>query len=330
MTGQVFRPVGRTSPTTSPGTSAAPSKAQGRGQWDPADIAAEVNAQIFQLPATPACRWAAAIADSSHPALAWAGATDGTKDSRRAMANRRVAIVGARLSDCGRVDDKTAFQLHYQGTTRALADAGIDKSEVDGFMSLDRRAPAGRARRVSRHAGPTGWTRPVTAAASGSSWSSTRRPPSRRAWSRSSCSPTGRRSGPTSRRSCAWRTSPSGTGDPIQFDAPFGHPVGRTTPWWPDATCTSSAPPSSSWPRWRSPPATTPGFNPDAYYRDPITIDDVVDVADDRGTRSPSSTAASAPTVAAPSCSPTRSAPGTAPTRPSGCSAPGRPSRTRP
>ena len=52
------------------------------------------------------------------------------------MPNRRVAIVGASTSDCGRVDDKTAFQLNFQGTTRALADAGIDKSEVDGFMSL--------------------------------------------------------------------------------------------------------------------------------------------------------------------------------------------------
>src|SRR5271157_2083345 len=52
------------------------------------------------------------------------------------MANRRVAIVGASTSDCGRVDDKTAFQLNFQGTTRALAEAGIAKSEVDGFMSL--------------------------------------------------------------------------------------------------------------------------------------------------------------------------------------------------
>ena len=52
------------------------------------------------------------------------------------MANRRVAIVGASTSDVGRVDDKTAFQLNFQGTTRALADAGIEKSEVDGFMSL--------------------------------------------------------------------------------------------------------------------------------------------------------------------------------------------------
>lgn len=48
---------------------------------------------------------------------------------------RRVAIVGAALSDCGRVDDKTAYELHHQATSRALADAGISRREVDGFMS---------------------------------------------------------------------------------------------------------------------------------------------------------------------------------------------------
>src|SRR6476659_8901400 len=48
---------------------------------------------------------------------------------------RRVAIVGAALSDIGRVDDKTAFELVYQGTTRALADAGLTKDDVGGFMS---------------------------------------------------------------------------------------------------------------------------------------------------------------------------------------------------
>jgi acetyl-CoA acetyltransferase len=49
--------------------------------------------------------------------------------------SRRVAIVGAALSDCGRVDDKDVFELHYQATSRALADAGLEKSSVDGFMS---------------------------------------------------------------------------------------------------------------------------------------------------------------------------------------------------
>jgi acetyl-CoA acetyltransferase len=46
-----------------------------------------------------------------------------------------VAIVGAALSDCGRVDDKTAYELHYQATTRALDDAGLSHVDVDGFMS---------------------------------------------------------------------------------------------------------------------------------------------------------------------------------------------------
>ncbi|MGH9027411.1 MAG: acetyl-CoA acetyltransferase [Acidimicrobiia bacterium] len=48
---------------------------------------------------------------------------------------RRVAISGIALSDCGRVDDRTAFDLHHQATSRALADAGLDKDDVDGFAS---------------------------------------------------------------------------------------------------------------------------------------------------------------------------------------------------
>jgi len=46
-----------------------------------------------------------------------------------------VAIVGAALSDCGRVDDLNVFQLHQQAASRALADAGLTKDDVDGFMS---------------------------------------------------------------------------------------------------------------------------------------------------------------------------------------------------
>src|SRR5438270_12285036 len=49
---------------------------------------------------------------------------------------RRVAIVGAALSDTGRVDDKTVHELHYQGVTRALADAGLGKDDVGGFCSV--------------------------------------------------------------------------------------------------------------------------------------------------------------------------------------------------
>ncbi|MDX6285152.1 MAG: hypothetical protein QOG53_637 [Frankiales bacterium] len=47
----------------------------------------------------------------------------------------RVAIAGAALSDCGRVDTLTAFDLHFQATTRALDDAGLTRDDVDGFFS---------------------------------------------------------------------------------------------------------------------------------------------------------------------------------------------------
>jgi acetyl-CoA acetyltransferase len=49
--------------------------------------------------------------------------------------HRRVAIVGAALSDCGRVDDLTEYELHYQGTSRAVRDAGLAKDDIDCFMS---------------------------------------------------------------------------------------------------------------------------------------------------------------------------------------------------
>ncbi|QNP72069.1 acetyl-CoA acetyltransferase [Streptomyces roseirectus] len=48
---------------------------------------------------------------------------------------RKVAVVGAALSDCGRLDDTTPYALHAQAARRALADAGLDRSAVDGFAS---------------------------------------------------------------------------------------------------------------------------------------------------------------------------------------------------
>jgi acetyl-CoA acetyltransferase len=49
--------------------------------------------------------------------------------------NKRVAIVGAALSDIGRVDNATPFDLHFQASKRALADAGLEKVDIDGFCS---------------------------------------------------------------------------------------------------------------------------------------------------------------------------------------------------
>ncbi len=44
-------------------------------------------------------------------------------------------MAGVALSDCGRVDDATPYALHAQAARRALADAGLDRSLVDGFAS---------------------------------------------------------------------------------------------------------------------------------------------------------------------------------------------------
>lgn len=48
---------------------------------------------------------------------------------------RKVAIVGISLSDCGRVDGPTSYALHAQAARRALADSGLDRSVIDGFGS---------------------------------------------------------------------------------------------------------------------------------------------------------------------------------------------------
>ncbi|WP_051945146.1 thiolase C-terminal domain-containing protein [Streptacidiphilus rugosus] len=48
---------------------------------------------------------------------------------------RRVAVVGVALSDCGRVDEATPFQLHAQAARRALADSGLSKDVIDGVAS---------------------------------------------------------------------------------------------------------------------------------------------------------------------------------------------------
>ncbi|AZS86641.1 acetyl-CoA acetyltransferase [Streptomyces griseoviridis] len=48
---------------------------------------------------------------------------------------RKVAVVGAALSDCGRLDDATPYGLHAQAARRALADAGLDPRQVNGFGS---------------------------------------------------------------------------------------------------------------------------------------------------------------------------------------------------
>ncbi|MFV9452258.1 acetyl-CoA acetyltransferase [Rhodococcus sp. NM-2] len=49
--------------------------------------------------------------------------------------SRRVAIAGVALSDVGRVDDTNAYELMGQASRRALADAGLRPEDVDGLAS---------------------------------------------------------------------------------------------------------------------------------------------------------------------------------------------------
>ncbi|TSB18317.1 thiolase C-terminal domain-containing protein [Streptomyces benahoarensis] len=48
---------------------------------------------------------------------------------------RKVAVAGVALSDCGRVDDATPYALHAQAARRALADCGLPRTAIDGFAS---------------------------------------------------------------------------------------------------------------------------------------------------------------------------------------------------
>jgi acetyl-CoA acetyltransferase len=48
----------------------------------------------------------------------------------------RVAIVGAAESDYGKTPGRTEFDLHAQAATRALADAGLSRDDVDGVFTV--------------------------------------------------------------------------------------------------------------------------------------------------------------------------------------------------
>ncbi|MEU7583831.1 acetyl-CoA acetyltransferase [Streptomyces sp. NPDC041068] len=48
---------------------------------------------------------------------------------------RKVAVVGVALSDCGRVDEATPYALHAQAARRALADSGLGRDVIDGIAS---------------------------------------------------------------------------------------------------------------------------------------------------------------------------------------------------
>ncbi len=190
--------------------------------------------------------------------------------------SRRVAIVGVALSDIGRVDELTPFHLHAQAVRRAVADAGLTKADIDGFASTGTGtlAPIEVAEYLglkpswidSTGVGGGTWeimaAHAVDAIAAGSadvvvlSYGSTTRADLKK----------GRRTANLS----------FGARGPIQYEVPYGH--------------TLIAKYGMATNRHRHDYGTTmeqlaeiavshrynAGFNPDAYYREPITVDDVL------------------------------------------------------
>ncbi len=188
---------------------------------------------------------------------------------------RQVAIVGAALSDIGRVDTKTPFELHYQAASRALADAGLTKADVDGLGSsgMGLLAPV----EIGEYLGlrPT-WIDGT--GVGGSTWEFM-------VEHAAAAIQAGHVEvvvlvyGSTTRADLKARRRTAnlgfGTRGPVQFDAPFGHALiskyamatrrhmhefGTTIEQLAEIAVST---------RYNA------GFNPEAFYRDPITIEEV-------------------------------------------------------
>jgi acetyl-CoA acetyltransferase len=187
-----------------------------------------------------------------------------------------VAIVGAALSDIGRVDDKTAFELCYQASSRALADAGLSRDDVDGFMScgLGAMAPLEVAEYLSlrpswvdsTQVGGASWEFMVEHAVA--------------AITLGLCEVVVIVYGSTTRANLKRRQRTANLAissqGPLQFDAPFGHTLiakyamstrrhmhefGTTIEQLAEVAVSARS---------------NASLNPEAYYRDPITIEQVL------------------------------------------------------
>jgi acetyl-CoA acetyltransferase len=191
--------------------------------------------------------------------------------------SRRVAIAGVALSDVGRVDDATPYALTGQASRRALADAGLSPEDVQGFAStsLGTMAPIDVAEYLglaprwvdSTSVGGASWevmaAHAVDAISSGRvdtvllTYGSTARADLKKKLRTASLN---------------W-----GTRGPQQYEAPYGHTLiskyamaarrhmhdyGTTIEQLAEVAVSA---------RYNA------GLNPDAFYRDPITVADVLD-----------------------------------------------------
>jgi acetyl-CoA acetyltransferase len=187
---------------------------------------------------------------------------------------RRVAIVGAALSDCGRTPDRTRLDLIHQASARALGDAGLTKEAVQGFASVGSVQPPTDVAEYlglrptwadSTNLGGASWEVMVEHAASAIAlghvdivllaYGSTARSDVRR------------------RRRTA--NMAIGSGDALQFEVPYGHTLiskyamaARRHMHEYGSTIEQYAEVAVAARQWAS-------MNPLAFARDPLTVDDV-------------------------------------------------------
>ncbi|MGW8374434.1 acetyl-CoA acetyltransferase [Streptomyces sp. ODS28] len=187
-----------------------------------------------------------------------------------------MAVAGVALSDTGRVDEATPYALHAQAARRALADSGLGREVIDGFASagLGTLAPVEVAEYLglrptwvdSTSVGGSTWevmaAHAADAIAAGHAnavllvYGSTARADLK----------AGRRTGELS----------FGARGPLQFEVPYGHTLiskyamaarrhqhqyGTTLEQLAQVAVQARA---------------NAGANPEAMYRDPVTVDDVL------------------------------------------------------
>ncbi|MGG7573216.1 thiolase C-terminal domain-containing protein [Streptomyces sirii] len=196
--------------------------------------------------------------------------------SRGPSGQRKVAIAGVALSDCGRVDEATPYALHAQAARRALADSGLDRSVIDGFASagLGTLAPI----EVAEYLGlrPT-WV--DSTSVGGATWEVLA------AHAADAIAAGQARAvllvyGSTARADIKARRRTAnlsfGARGPLQFEVPYGHTLISKYAMAARRHMHQYGTTLEQLAQIAVQARTNAAANPDAMYRDPITVDDVL------------------------------------------------------
>ncbi|MER5949404.1 acetyl-CoA acetyltransferase [Streptomyces sp. NPDC001904] len=190
---------------------------------------------------------------------------------------RKVAITGIALSDCGRVDDATPYALHAQAARRALADAGLTPDVIDGVASagLGTLAPV----EVAEYLGLTPrWV--DSTSVGGSTWEVMA------AHAADAIAAGHARAvllvyGSTARADIRAKRRTSnlsfGSRGPLQFEVPYGHTLIAKYAMAARRHMHQYGTTLDQLAQVAVQARQNAAANPDAMFRDPITVDDVLD-----------------------------------------------------